>query len=404
MAAWVVACAVLQLAVGAGPEVASPTLFTEGAAPPAPASAVSAGTGSTAGMAAPPRPAPVPSTGAAAIAPPAAGGLPDLTRLASSSLRAVVGVVTTQSAAPASTDDSVRELFDKLHEGPRKGIGSGFIIHRDGWILTNAHVVEGAETVEVDLGQGARRLPARIVGMDSEADVALLKIASARPLAFLPLGDSDRVAVAQWVMVIGSPFGLDHSVTVGIISHTGRTEISPVGRPGSYDFLQTDASINPGNSGGPLIDLAGNVIGMATAVNASGQGIGFAIPINLVKAIVGQLKERGRVVRSWLGVSVRELPGDPDPDPPGVEVTEVATGGPADVAGLKTGDVIVDVLGHAIRTPARLRWYVSTAGVGREVELRLRRRGADDRAITVKLGEVPTQERARAEAKPSVGQ
>jgi serine protease Do len=403
MVGWAVACAVVELAMGAGPEVASPTLYTEGVEPPRPASAATGGTGSSAGGP-PSRPPAAPSTGASASAPAAAGGLPDLTRLAAESLPAVVGVVTTQPAAPTSTDDSVRELFDKLHEGPRKGIGSGFVIHRDGWILTNAHVVEGADTIEVDLGQGVKRLPARVVGMDAEADVALLEVATGHPLSFLPLGDSDRIAVAQWVMVIGSPFGLDHSVTLGIVSHTGRTDISPVGRPGSYDFIQTDASINPGNSGGPLIDLAGNVVGMATAVNASGQGIGFAIPVNLVKAVVGQLRDRGRVVRSWLGVSVREVPADPDPDQGGVEVTDVAVGGPADTAGLRTGDVITTVQGHDIRTPSRLRWYVATAGVGREVELRLRRPGVEERAIRVTLGEVPAQERARAEAKPALGE
>jgi serine protease Do len=402
MCGWAVACAVVQLALGAGQEVASPTLYTEGVEPPAPQSAATAGTGSTAGV--PSREARAPPSGAAATAPAAAGGLPDLTQLAARSLRAVVGVVTTQPASPSNADESVRDLFDRLHEGPRKGIGSGFVIHRDGWVLTNAHVIEGADTVEIDLGEGAKRLPARVVGLDSEADVALLKVTAPRPLAFLPLGDSDRVLVAQWVMVIGSPFGLDHSVTLGIISHTGRTDISPVGRPGSYDFIQTDASINPGNSGGPLIDLAGNVVGMATAVNASGQGIGFAIPINMVKAIVGQLKEHGRVVRSWLGISVRELPGEPGPAEEGVEVTDVAAGGPAAAAGVRVGDVITTVQGHSVRTPSRLRWYVSTAGVGHDVELHVRRAGAEERAVHATLAEVPAQERARAEARPSVGE
>jgi serine protease Do len=243
-----------------------------------------------------------------------------------------------------------------------------------------------------------------VIGVDGESDLALLKVETPRPMPVVPLGDSDRIVVAEWVMVIGSPFGLDHSVTLGIVSHTGRTDISPVGRPGAYDFIQTDASINPGNSGGPVLNLRGEVIAIATAVNATGQGIGFAIPINMAKEIVGQLKERGRVVRSWLGVSVREAPGGEDGAAPGVEVTELAPHGPAASAGLRVGDVITGIQGHPVRTPAKLRWYVSTAGVGREVELRLRRGGPGERAVKVALAEVPTAEQARAEARAVLGE
>jgi serine protease Do len=335
-------------------------------------------------------------------APPAlpqvAGGLPDLSKLAQDTIPAVVGVVTTQAPPPGAGDEQLRDLFEKLHDGARKGIGSGFVIHRDGWVLTNAHVVEGAEVVEVDMGGGEPRLTARVVGADSESDVALLKVDAKRPLPFIPLGDSERVVVAEWVLVIGSPFGLDHTVTLGIVSHTGRTDISPVGRPGSYDFIQTDASINPGNSGGPVLNLRGEAIGIATAVNATGQGIGFAVPINMAKEIVGQLRDQGRVVRSWLGVAVRE----PTAEEPrnGVVVTEVATGGPAAAAGLKVGDVITEFQGHEIRSPSRLRWYVSTAGVGRQVEIRTRRGQGPERAFRVALGEVPRPaEPPRAEAR-----
>ena len=311
---------------------------------------------------------------------PAAAGLPDLTRLAEAATPAVVGVITSQSAPPKGADEATRELFEKLHDGPRKGIGSGFVIHRDGWVLTNAHVVEGADRVEVELGDGDVRLPARLIGLDAESDVALLKVDAGRPMPVIPLGDSERVALAEWVMVIGSPFGLDHSVTVGIVSHTGRSEIAPVGRPGSYDFIQTDASINPGNSGGPLLNLRGEAIGIATAVNAAGQGIAFAIPINMAKEILGQLRDRGRVVRSWLGVSVREIPPESG-GARGVQVTEVASGGPAAGAGLRVGDVITTIEGHSVRTPARLRWYVATAGVGRQVELRMRRGEGPEQAL-----------------------
>ena len=334
-------------------------------------------------------------------APPGAvSALPDLSHLAESALPAVVGVITTAAAPPGAKDGELKDLFDKLNDGPRKGIGSGFVVHRDGWVVTNAHVVEGSSTIEVDFGKG-RRLPARVVGADTESDIALLKVESGTPLATLPFGDSDRIAIAEWVLVFGSPFGLDHSVTLGIVSHTGRADISPVGRPGTYDFIQTDASINPGNSGGPVLNLRGEVIGIATAVNATGQGIGFAIPINMVKEVISQLREHGRVVRSWLGVAVR----DPSPsDPPqGVVVTEVETGGPAAAAGMKVGDVITGFEGHDISTPARLRWYVSTAGVGRSVEVRLRRGRGAEQAVRVSLAEVPGGVVARAHARSALG-
>jgi serine protease Do len=334
-------------------------------------------------------------------APPATvSALPDLSHLAQVALPAVVGVITTAAAPPGAKEGELKELFDKLNDGPRKGIGSGFVVHRDGWVVTNAHVVEGSSNIEVDFGKG-RRIPAKLVGADAESDVALLKVETGSPLAALPFGDSDRIAVAEWVLVIGSPFGLDHSVTLGIVSHTGRADISPVGRPGTYDFIQTDASINPGNSGGPVLNLRGEVIGIATAVNATGQGIGFAIPINMVKEVVGQLRDRGHVVRSWLGVAVRDPA--PSDSPQGVVVTEVATGGPAAGAGVKVGDVITGFEGHEISTPARLRWYVSTAGVGRSVEVKVRRGKGPEQAVRVSLAEVPAAEQARAHARSALG-
>lgn len=400
MSGWTVLLAAVQLVAGPATGArGSAAAASPGAASAAPAAA-SAGASARGALY---------TEAARSSAPPpqAMAGLPDLSRLAEAAIPAVVGVVTLQPEPPqgqGSGDDGLRELFDKLHDGPRRGIGSGFVIQRDGWVLTNAHVVEGADRVEVDLGGGVPRLPARVVGLDGESDVALLKVDAPRPLPVVPLGDSDRITVAEWVMVIGSPFGLDHSVTLGIISHTGRNDISPVGRPGTYDFIQTDASINPGNSGGPLLNLRGEVVGIATAVNATGQGIGFAIPINMAKEIVGQLKERGRVVRSWLGVSVRELTPEQGVPPGGVEITEVAAGGPAAAAGLRVGDVITSIQGHAVHTPSRLRWYVSTAGVGREVELRLRRGGAAERTQKVLLADVPVHEQARAEARQVLGE
>lgn len=341
---------------------------------------------------------------ASSSAAPSVAGLPELTHLVEAAIPAIVGVITTQPPPPGSDDEQLRDLFERLNDGPRRGIGSGFVIHRDGWVLTNAHVIEGADTVEVDLGDGVPKLPAKVVGTDAESDLALLKIQAGRPLAFVPLGDSDRVSIAEWVLVIGSPFGLDHSVTLGIVSHTGRSDISPVGRPGSYDFIQTDAPINPGNSGGPMLNLRGEVIGIATAVNATGQGIGFAIPINMAKAVVAQLREHGKVVRSWLGVAVREAQaGAGRAEARGVVVTEVSEGGPAARAGLEIGDVITGFEGRAVRTPSRLRWYVSTAGVGRSVEVRIRRKGGPERALRVSLGELPAAEAARAAARAALG-
>ena len=341
---------------------------------------------------------PIFSDGAAPSSP--SVSLPDLSHLAEGALPAVVGVITTAPAPAGVKDEGLSDLLDKLDSGQRKGIGSGFVVHRDGWVVTNAHVVEGSATVEVELGKG-RRLPAKIVGADAESDIALLKVHTDQPLASIPLGDSDRITIAEWVLVIGSPFGLDHSVTLGIVSHTGRADISPVGRPGTYDFIQTDASINPGNSGGPLLNLHGEVIGIATAVNATGQGIGFAIPINMAKEVISQLRERGRVVRSWLGIAVRDpTPADP---PAGVVVTEVTTGGPPATAGVKVGDIITRFEGHDIRTPSRLRWYVSTAGVGRSVEVRLRRDRGPEQSVKVSLSEVPAAEAARAHARAALG-
>jgi len=296
----------------------------------------------------------------------------------------------------ADTRKLLRDLFDRLNDGPRKGIGSGFIIHPDGWVVTNAHVVEGAESVDVDMGEGEEPLRARVIGVDSESDVALLKVNAGRPLPVVPLGDSDRLAVAEWVLVIGSPFGLDHSVTLGIVSHTGRTDISPVGRPGTYDFIQTDASINPGNSGGPVLNLRGEVVAIATAVNATGQGIGFAVPINMAKEILQQLREKGRVDRSWLGVAVRAP--EPGERHDGVVVTDVVAGGPGATAGLAPGDVITGFGGREVRSPSRLRWYASTAGVGRKVEVKVRRGDGPERALRVSLA-APPPEPAPAQAR-----
>jgi serine protease Do len=313
--------------------------------------------------------------------------LPDLATVAQSALPSVVGVLTVQ-ADDDPAGDPLKEFVQRFRgEGGRKGIASGFIIHPDGLILTNAHVIEGATRIEVEVGDGDERFVARQVGSDEASDVALLKIDAGRPLPALPLGDSDRLRIAEWVLVVGNPFGLAHSVTAGIVSHTGRSDIAPIGHDGYFDFIQTDAPINPGNSGGPLLNVRGEVVGMATAINASGQGIGFALPINMAKEIIGQLRDHGRVIRSWLGVSVRELKTGRAHE---VQVTKVHAGSPAAAGGVMPGDVITGFEGRRVASAARLRWSVSTAGVGRDVSVTVRR-GAGVRSLRVHLGELPKQ-------------
>jgi serine protease Do len=328
----------------------------------------------------------------AAEPPRAAAGLPELSRVAEAAMPAVVGIVTSQTDRdPPPLGGPMRDLFDHFGaDQPRRGLASGFVIAPEGLILTNAHVIDGVARIEVDLGEDEQRLPARVVGKDDASDVALLRVDAGRPLPVLPLGDSDAVRIADWLMVIGNPFGLSHSVTVGVVSHRGRGDVAPAGRDGFYDFIQTDASINPGNSGGPVLNVRGEVIGIATAVNATGQGIGFAIPINMAKEILAQLRDRGRVVRSWMGVSVREV-RERGRGRRQVVVTDVVDGGPAAAGGLAVGDVITAFDGHQVGDAARLRWYVATAGVGRNVALTVRR-GDGERAVRVELSPSPDRE------------
>ena len=344
-------------------------------------------------VAAPPAPATAPEARGR-------GSLPELTRLAQAALPAVVGIVTVQGEREPAPDDPLRDVFDHFRgDAPRRGVASGFVIDPGGLILTNAHVVEGVGRVEVELGEDGERLPGRLVGADPASDLALIEVSAGRPLPALPLGDSDQLQIAEWLMVVGNPFGLAHSVTVGIVSHTGRSDVVPAGREGYYDFIQTDASINPGSSGGPILNLRGEVVGIATAINASGQGIGFAVPINMAKEILVQLREHGRVVRSWMGVSVRELrpAAGRAARPREVVVTGVLTGSPAAASGLRVGDVITGFEGRRISTAARLRWYVATAGVGRSVALTVRR-GPEERSLRVELGALPDGSEAAAVA------
>ncbi|WP_434382252.1 S1C family serine protease [Melittangium boletus] len=308
-----------------------------------------------------------------------------LSQVATAALPAVVSITTRQ---PNPTPGSEGET--------QKGIGSGFIIHPDGYILTSAHVIEGAEDISISVYSGhgqAEEYEAELVGEDTRTDFALLRIHAPHKLPVLKLSSATRVDVGEWVVVIGNPFGLTHSVTAGVVSAKGRTDVTPSGRDGDFDYMQVDASINPGNSGGPVLDLHGEVVAVANAVNVAGQGIGFAIPVDIAKAVLPHLRKYGRVRRGWMGVSVQDCTPDVVEAyglvrPRGVVVSEVLDGGPASRAGLQVGDVIEGMDAAQIQRAHNLRWQVAVRGVGGNVTLRVRR------------GEHPLRMRVRLEDQP----
>src|SRR5215469_16457241 len=290
------------------------------------------------------------------------------------------------------------ELYERFfrRRAPREDVraaGSGVIVDARGFILTNAHVVENAAEIEVRLSDD-RKFPGQVVGRDPKTDLAIVKIepgASALPVA--ELGDSDKLRIGQWAIAIGNPFGLDRTVTVGIISATGRTRVGVA----TYEaFIQTDASINPGNSGGPLLNLDGKVIGINTAIVSSGQGIGFSIPINMARDIMTQLINKGRVVRGWLGIVIQELTpelaeGFGVKKDSGVLVSDVMKGGPAEAAGLKAGDIIVEFNGTPIKDVVELQKKVAGVQPGQGTPLVVLRDKATT-PLTVKVGEQPGEE------------
>ena len=269
---------------------------------------------------------------------------------------------------------------------PRRSTGSGFVIDPNGLIVTNAHVVDSAGTIQVRLADG-RRFPATVVGRDSRVDVALLKIEGAGRLTVLPLGDSNRLRVGELVLALGNPFGLEQSVSFGIVSRKGAP--IQVAAPG-FEFIQTDAAVNPGNSGGPLVNMAGEVVGINSMAAVNGS-IGFAIPSNLVKLLVPQLASKGKVEWGWLGVSIAEVT-DEDlsrlklREARGVLIRGVMPGEPADRGGVRADDVLVTLDGTPLENPRDLQRVVSSTPVGKLVRVRLLREGRETEVeITIGL-------------------
>lgn len=301
------------------------------------------------------------------------------------------------SSLVKTADPCVVTVFSSKEERGRsgrkrvvmEGLGTGFIYDSSGYILTNDHVVADATNVTVRLAD-ERRVAAKIVGKDPPTDVAVLKIDVAG-LPSLPLGDSDALDVGDWVVAIGNPFGLSHTVSAGILSAKGRTredvaDLDRTGR-GYFNFIQTDAAINQGNSGGPLINLAGQVVGINTAIRANANNIGFAIPINMVKSLLTMLTRDGKVSRSAIGITVGGVTEDDverlkRPNRKGALVRGVQPGGPGDKAGLAVDDIILNFNGTEIVDPEALRWQASIAGVGTQANIKVAR---GERVFDLKL-------------------
>jgi len=294
---------------------------------------------------------------------------------------------------PFGDNNPFGDFFGPFAEGnpPRsfeqRGVGSGFVMSQEGYILTNNHVVEDADQIKVKLANG-KEYDGKVVGRDPKTDLSLIKIKASSDLHPLNLGNSDELKVGSWVVAVGSPFGLEQTVTAGIVSAKGRVIGS-----GPYDnFIQTDASINPGNSGGPLINMKGEVVGINTAIIASGQGIGFAIPINMAKEIAPQLQEKGHVTRGWLGVSIQEVTPELAKsfglkEKKGALVSQVVSGSPAEKAGIEQGDVIVEFDGKEVADSKDLPRIVASTPVGKAVTIKLSRNGKVlDRQV--KVGEM----------------
>jgi len=325
---------------------------------------------------------------------PAAAGLRmvpvDIPQLFKEVSPAVVNISTTQvvkfdrprTRAPFGQHDPFEDFFNNFfgrmpREQKRRSLGSGFLVSADGYILTNNHVVEKADEVTVTL-LDKEEFKAKVVGNDPKTDIALIKIDARKKLPHVSLGDSDRLEVGEWVVAIGNPFGLGHTVTTGIVSAKGRI----IGSGPYDDFIQTDASINPGNSGGPLFNLKGEVVGINTAIIQGGQGIGFATPIQLAKSVLDQLRDKGKVTRGWLGVYIQRLSPEVAeklgvPERRGALVSDVTKDGPAEKSGIRSGDVIVAFNGKEIKDEHELPTLVAATRPGQKVDVKVIREGKE---------------------------
>jgi len=336
----------------------------------------------------------------------------------------VVNVNTTKkvSTRRGAQDEFFGDLMDRFFGCPggggggpesqtQRSLGSGFVVDKDGYILTNRHVVEGADKIQVTMADG-KRYDAKLVGKDARTDVALLKIEPKGNLTVLNLGDSDQTEPGEWVMAVGNPFGLSgNSVTVGVVSFKGRplplnTQANPV------EMIQTDASINPGNSGGPLLNTQGEVIGINTLIITQGlpqsAGVGFAVPINVAKEILPQLREKGRVVRGWLGVVIQPVSEDMAKslkmqDAKGAIIADVTKDSPAEKSGLKPGDVVVTADGRAIEDSSALSRYIASKAPGSTVRLQILRDGQPS-TMSLTLGTFPDEDAREELAEARGGQ
>ncbi len=322
-----------------------------------------------------------------------ANSLPDIVRLFEDQKNRVVSVQTEMAAAPQAA--SMFGPFGQAPErGPAMGQGSGFIVDAQGYLITNYHVVAGANVIRVVFNDGDS-VPAELVGADQLTDIALLRIKTSKRLSAVTLGNSADIRTGEWVAAIGSPFGLEHSVTVGVLSATGRR----IGH-GPYDnFLQTDASINPGNSGGPLFNLRGEVVGVNTAIIRNGQGIGFAVPIDMVRTLIPELRDQGYIVRGYMGAGVQDLSLELAESfglkqRAGVLLGSVDAGGPAGRAGLRPGDIVTSFGGQRVQDTPTILAAVAAAKPGTRVRveyLRGRRSGTAE----IEIGERPDPARAQ---------
>jgi serine protease Do len=296
---------------------------------------------------------------------------------------------------PFGNDPFFRDFFDRFFEGmPRQhkqtSLGSGVIIDKSGLILTNNHVIKDADEITVKFANKVEA-KGKIVGTDPKTDLAVIRVSTTKEdLPVVALGNSDALHVGQWAIAIGNPFGLDHTLTVGVISATGRSE---VGIAAYENFIQTDASINPGNSGGPLLNIRGEVIGINTAIVASGQGIGFAIPVNMARKVMEDLVKRGKVTRGWVGVGIQPLTPELAKSfalraDEGILVNQVMPKSPAEAAGLKTGDLILNVDGKPVKDPRELQRIIAETEIGKSLDLTILRDNSK-KTVKVQVGEMP---------------